>query len=61
MMLKFTQFAQMPAARSIVCPRCGYEMFWTKRFNWQCGPACNGAHIMFNETTKREPVVKKIW
>jgi len=43
MMLKLTQFAQTPATRSMVCPRCGYQMFWTKRFNWQCGPACDGA------------------
>jgi hypothetical protein len=43
MMLKLTQFAQTPATRSMVCSRCGYQMFWTKRFNWQCGPACDGA------------------
>ena len=44
MMLKLTQFTRTPASRFMVCPRCGYQMFWTKRFNWQCGPACDGAY-----------------
>jgi hypothetical protein len=48
MMLKFTQFAQTSATRSMVCLRCGYQMFWTKRFNWQCGPGCDGAHAMLD-------------
>ena len=43
MKLKFTQFSQTPIARSTVCTRCGYRMFQTKRFNWICGPGCNGA------------------
>lgn len=43
MELKFTQFSQMPATRSTVCARCGYRMFQTKRFNWVCGPGCDGA------------------
>jgi hypothetical protein len=43
MPLKLTQFSQTPATRSTVCPRCGYRMFHTKRFNWVCGPGCDGA------------------
>ena len=43
MALKFTQFSKTPATRSMVCPRCGYRMFQTKRFNWVCGPGCDGA------------------
>ena len=62
MMLKLTQFAQTPATRSMVCSRCGYRMFQTKRFNWLCGPGCDGAHVMLGEVIgKKELVVKKRW
>ena len=43
MQLKLTQFSQTPATRSMVCARCGYRMFQTKRFIWMCGPGCDGA------------------
>lgn len=43
MELKLTQFSQTPTIRSTVCQRCGYRMFQTKRFNWVCGPGCDGA------------------
>ena len=43
MKLKLTQFSYGPAVRSTECPRCGYLMFQTKRFNWVCGPCCDGA------------------
>ena len=56
MMLKLTQFAQTPATRSMVCPRCGYQMFWTKRFNWQCGPGCDGAYVMLGRSCKNRAV-----
>ena len=62
MMLKLTQFSQTSATRSMVCPRCGYQMFWTKRLNWQCGPACDGAYVMLDQAIeKKESVVKERW
>ncbi len=58
MMLQLTQFAQSPATRSVVCPRCGYQMFWTEHFNWKCGPGCDGAYVMLSPSFKNGAVVK---
>jgi lipopolysaccharide biosynthesis regulator YciM len=43
MELQFTQLSKTPATCSIVCTRCGYRMFQTKRLIWVCGPGCDGA------------------
>ena len=59
MMFKLTQFSKTPAARSIVCVRCGYRMFQARGLNWLCGPGCDGAqrwHYMKDVPEKQDKI-----